>query len=194
MSSQLPPRRSRRPLVLSLVLALAGFALAAQLAAVRATALSRLLCTTTEPVGCDVVAASGLTLLFGVPLPVWGLLAFGGLAALAASGLARDRPHDHWPAGLLFIGGTSAALASVALAVASHLSVPVNCLLCAAVWAVSGGLFALGWRLAHAAGGVSEALRLDLAAAGARPRRTMVLALTMAGGVAFLVVHAALRS
>ncbi|MCM2332995.1 MAG: hypothetical protein NDI82_03505, partial [Anaeromyxobacteraceae bacterium] len=103
-------------------------------------------------------------------------------------------PHDHWPAGLLFIGGASAALASVALAVASHLSVPVTCLLCTAVWTVSGGLFALGWRLAHAAGGVSEALRLDLVAAGARPRRTMVLALTLAGGVAFLVVHAALRS
>ena len=80
------------------------------------------------------------------------------------------------------------------LAVASRLSLPVSCLLCASVWAVSGGLFALGWRIARAAGGVSEALRLDLAAMKARPQRTLVLVLTLLGGVAFLVVHAALRS
>ncbi len=177
-----------------MILALAGFALAAQLTVSRGTALTRLLCTTADPVGCDVVATSGLSLLFGVPLPVWGLLAFGGLAALAASGLAHDRPHAHWPAGLLFAGGAGAALASAALAVASHLSLGVTCLLCASVWTVSGGLFALGWRIARAAGGVSEALRLDLVEIRARPQRTLVLLLTLVGGVTLLVVHAALRS
>jgi uncharacterized membrane protein len=194
MSSHESSRAFRRPLILSLVLALAGFALAAQLTFARATASSRLLCTATDPVGCDVVATSGLSLLFGVPLPVWGLLAFGALAALAASGLARDRPHAHWPAGLLFAGGASAALISTVLAVASRLSLPVSCLLCASVWAVSGGLFALGWRIVRAAGGVPKALQLDLVAVRERPRRTVVLVLTMVGGVAFLVVHAALRS
>lgn len=194
MSSHESSRAFRRPLILSLVLALAGFALAAQLTFARATASSRLLCTATDPVGCDVVATSGLSLLFGVPLPVWGLLAFGALAALAASGLARDRPHAHWPAGLLFAGGASAALVSATLAVMSHVSLGVTCMVCAAVWAVSAGLFALGWRLAHAAGGVAQALRLDLAEVRARPQRTLVLLLTLVGGVAILIVHAALRS
>ena len=187
------PHSARRPLVLYLLLSLAGLALAAQLTALQASAAFPGLCSSADVPGCDAVAASPYAVLFGVRLSLWGMLGFGALAALAASGLARERPHGGWPAGLLFAGAAAAALASIGLAVLSQAVIGALCLLCAATWAVSGGLLVLGWRLAREAGGVRSALRLDLMEARARPQRTAALILTLAGGIAFLMVHAALR-
>lgn len=186
-------RSARRSLVLFLLLSLAGLALAAQLTVLRPSVALSGLCSSAGEPGCDAIAASPHALLFGVPLSLWGMLGFGSLAALAASGLTRERPHAGWPAGLLFAGAAFAALVSIGLAVLSQAVIGALCLLCAATWAVSGGLFVLGWRLARESGGVRCALRLDLEAARARPGRTAVLVLTLAGGVAFLIAHAALR-
>ena len=99
----LPPR-ARRPEVLSLLLALAGVALAAYLTWVHFDP-ALLVCSVVG--GCHTVQSSAYAVAAGVPVALWGLAMYLLLAVLAAARLAR--PSWRWPltyaALLLALGG-----------------------------------------------------------------------------------------
>ncbi|HET7827034.1 MAG TPA: thioredoxin domain-containing protein, partial [Anaeromyxobacter sp.] len=116
---------------------------------------------------------------------VWGGFAYLVALVLAASGLRGSRPHETWPAGLLFVLGGSMTAVALVLAALSELAIGALCLLCAGSWVASAILFASAWR-ATLPRGVSQAVRADAAVLGARPGRTAALALAGVAAVAVL--------
>lgn len=52
---------------------------------------------------CEAVQASRFAVFMGVPVPVWGVLGYGGITALAMWGLRPDRIADRWVAGALLL-------------------------------------------------------------------------------------------
>jgi uncharacterized membrane protein len=167
-----PPRL----LPVALALAVAGVALSAVLLRIHAGAHAgeTSFCSISETVNCDRVATSGFSVVLGVPVAGWGLLGFALVGALAASGMARQRPHPGWPRGLLALLCGACAAASVALALVSKLAIGAWCLVCAGAWAVSFALLFASWRMLPA-GGLGAALGSDWAAVRSRPGRSAAL-------------------
>ena len=93
-------------------------------------------CTVNATLDCGQVALSRLSVLLGVPLPVWGMLGFGSLLVAAWS---RSR--------LLFPLAAFAAVASVALFFESWLHVGSLCMFCEAVHVVAVALAIVAWKL-----------------------------------------------
>lgn len=143
-------------------------------------------CSVNDFVNCDRVATSRFSVVLGVPIAAWGALAYAVAIVLAAAGLRARRPHETWPAGLLFLLGGAATAAAVALALVSELAVGALCLLCAGSWLVSAALFASAFAATRPAG-VGRAIGADLALLRARPGRTAAVALAGAAVVALAV-------
>jgi len=93
-------------------------------------------CTVGETLDCGQVALSRLSVLMGVPLPVWGLLGFGSMLVAAWK---RSR--------LLFPLAAFSAVASVALFLESWLHVGSLCMFCEAVHLVAIALAVVAYRL-----------------------------------------------
>jgi protein-disulfide isomerase/uncharacterized membrane protein len=188
-TSALPPPVSSTPraaFAASLLLAVAGLAVAAVLVKVHHDAAAGLtsFCTISEEVNCDKVALSGWSVLLGVPVAAWGVLGYALMAVLSAWGLSAGRLHPRWPAGLLVSLGGLAAAVSVALSLVSKLVIGAWCLLCMVSWVVSLGLLVTGWLACRPEGGAA-ALRADLGAVRRRPRGS---AAAVAAGLAGLVL------
>ena len=179
----------RRSLQIAAAAALAGLVLALLLVREHARAHAGLVgfCTLGEFVNCDKVATSRFSVVLGAPLAAWGAFAYAVALVLALAGLRRTRPHERWPAGLLFLLGGALTATAVVLAFVSELGVGAMCLLCAGSWLASAAIFAAAWRAA-APGGPVRAIRADLAALRARPARTG--ALVLAGAAAGVLVAA----
>jgi protein-disulfide isomerase len=177
-----PPPRA---LWLALALALVGLAISLVLVRlhVRAHAGFRSFCAISETVNCDRVAMSRWSVMLGLPVAVWGVIGYGFAAALAISGLLRRRAGATWPAGALFAFGVVATLASAGLAVVSEFVIGAWCLLCIGSWATALALLVVSWR-ACAPRGVGAAVRGDLAAVQAHPRRTAAAAIAVVGAIA----------
>jgi uncharacterized membrane protein len=92
-------------------------------------------CAVNQTFDCNQVALSRLSVLFGVPMPLWGIAGF--LALLLA---AWHRLRLLWPLAAL------AALASVGLLLEELLHVGAVCLICEAVHLVALLLAAVAWR------------------------------------------------
>jgi protein-disulfide isomerase len=181
-----PPAASRKALAAALVLSLAGVGVSLWLARlhVRAHAGFVSFCAISEHVNCDRVATSPHSVVLGLPVAIWGVLGFGLLAALAAWGLARRRPHASWPAGLMLAASGAAVAAAVALAAVSELVIGAFCILCATAWALAAATFVAALRAARPAG-AAAAVRADLAAIRSRPLRAgAVLAVALAATAA----------
>jgi protein-disulfide isomerase len=180
----------RRSLQLAAALAAAGLVLALLLVREHAQAHAGAVgfCTLNDFVNCDRVATSRYSVVLGLPVAVWGALAYGLALVLAGAGLLRSRPHETWPAGLLFVLGALATATAVVLALVSELAIGALCLLCAGSWLVSAALFASAWR-ATRPGGVLAAVRADLGVLRERPARTA--GLVLAGCAAVALVAAA---
>src|SRR5512138_2140592 len=180
---------SRRSLQIAAALAAAGLAIAMVLARQHAQAHAGVesFCSINDFVNCDRVATSRFSVVLGVPVAAWGVLAYGVALVLAIAGLRGDRPHETWPAGLLFLLGGVATAAAIALALVSELAIGALCLLCAGSWLVSASLFGSAWRATRPAG-VAEAVRADLGVLRARRGVTFAAALA---GVALVVLVAA---
>ncbi len=178
----------RRALQLAAAAAAAGLVLALLLAREHVQAHAGVVgfCTLSDFVNCDKVATSRYSVVFGVPLAAWGALAYLVALVLALAGLRRARPHQTWPAGLLFLLGAAMTATAVVLAAVSELGIGAVCLLCAASWFTSAGVFAAAWR-ATVPGGPAAALRADLAALRARPVGLAVFAVAGVAAVAVLV-------
>ncbi len=175
----------RRPLLAVAVLAAVGVSLAGALVRehVRAHAGIVSICAINDYVNCDRVATSHWSVALGLPVALWGALGYGLVLALALSGLRARRPHPAWPAGLLFVLGSAATGAAIALGLVSELAIGALCLLCTASWLVSVAILASAWR-ATRADGVGAALRRDVAVLRARPFLTAGIALAGAALVA----------
>lgn len=175
----------RADVAAALALSLAGLAVSAVLARLHAQAHAGAtsFCALTDTVNCDRVALSPLSVQIGLPVAVWGMIAYALMAGLAASGLPRRPPGSTWPSGLLLLVSTAAAAASVALAVVSKVAVGAWCPLCVMSWLISFGLVAAAWRACRGPG-ASGAVRADLAALRARPLRAGAVVLVLLGGVA----------
>jgi uncharacterized membrane protein len=92
-------------------------------------------CTAGEKLDCTTVALSRLSVVLGIPLPVWGAIGF--LSILVAA----------WRRSKLLVPLTGvAAAASVVLLGAELLAIHSVCLLCEVVHVVSFALFAVAWR------------------------------------------------
>jgi uncharacterized membrane protein/predicted DsbA family dithiol-disulfide isomerase len=179
----------RTALAVALALGIAGLFLSIVLTRLHASAHAgeTSFCSISETVNCDRVATSRYSVFLGLPVSVWGAVGFGLVAALAASGLLRRRPHASWPAGLLLVLGAFSVAASVALALVTELAIGAWCLLCAGAWIVSFALL-VSARRACRTQGVAGALRADLAAIRARPGRSALLAAAILGGIGVAAV------
>lgn len=179
----------RTALAMALALGIAGLFLSIVLTRLHASAHAgeTSFCSISETVNCDRVATSRYSVVLGLPVSVWGAVGFGLVAALAASGLLRRRPHASWPAGLLLVLAAFSVAASVALALVTELAIGAWCLLCAGAWIVSVALLVFARRACRAQG-VAGALRADLAALRARPGRSVALAAAILGGIGVAAV------
>jgi protein-disulfide isomerase len=172
----------RRPALLAAAaLSGAGIALSALLMRQHASAHAGIAsaCNINDFVNCDRVATSAYSVFLGLPIALWGLLGYGLLLILALVGLGTRRPHDSWPAGLLFLGAAGAAAVSVLLALLSELAIGALCLYCAGSWAVAFALLASAWRACKPAG-IAAAVRADAALLAIRPALTAGTAVAMA--------------
>jgi protein-disulfide isomerase/uncharacterized membrane protein len=178
---------SRRSLQIAAAAAAAGLVLAVLLAREHAQAHAGAVgfCTLSDYVNCDKVATSRYSVVLGLPLAVWGAFAYGVALVLALAGLRRTRPHETWPAGLLFLLGAAATAAAVALAFISEVRIGALCLLCAGSWLASAAVLAAAWGATRPLGPVG-AIRADAGLLRARPGLTGALALAGAAGIALV--------
>jgi uncharacterized membrane protein/predicted DsbA family dithiol-disulfide isomerase len=178
----------RRSLQIAAAAAAAGLVLAVLLAREHAQAHAGVVgfCTLSDFVNCDKVATSRYSVVLGLPLAVWGAFAYVVALALALAGLRRARPHEGWPAGLLFLLGAAATAVAVVLALVSELRIGAVCLLCAGSWIASAAVFAAAWRATRPLGPLG-AVRADLGVLRARPGQAGALVLAGAAAVALAV-------
>ena len=92
-------------------------------------------CSFGQALDCGAVALSRWSVLFGVPVPLWGALGFG---AMIVAALRRSQ----WLLPLAAFG----AVASVALLVVEIALIGSLCLMCEVVHVVSFALLAVAWR------------------------------------------------
>jgi uncharacterized membrane protein len=92
-------------------------------------------CSVGEKLDCTTVALSSWSVLFGLPLPIWGALAF---LAIGVAAYLRSA----WVVPLAL----AAAVGSVALFVIELVAIGSFCLLCEAVHLVSIALAVVAWR------------------------------------------------
>jgi len=177
-----PPRLA---FAISLALAAAGLAVSLVLVRLHTQAHAGIasFCAISETMNCDKVAMSPFSVVFGLPVAVWGALGYGAALLLSGWGLTARRPHPRWPAGLLLLFGGAAVAASVTLAYISERLIGAWCILCMASWSVSLAML-VTWAVACRGEGALAAVRADLQALAARPRRTSV---ALVVGLALLV-------
>jgi protein-disulfide isomerase/uncharacterized membrane protein len=174
-----------------LVLALAGVAVAGELTAlhvrVHLDPEYRSFCAINSTVNCDTVAQSEYSVLFGVPVSVWGLLGFLAMAAAAVPGALGRRAFGGAMLALTGIG----ALWCAVMAVISVVAIESVCLLCMATYAIGGVL--LGMAILEARrGGLTKAVADDLRWFLGRPGLSGGLAVAGGAGlVALLALYPA---
>ena len=124
--------------IASLVVLLIGLVLSAELVRLHFEATSNpayhSYCSVNETVSCDTVTRSKYSVVFGVPLAIWGVFGYAVMAMAAVHGLrSRSRAHT----ALLATLTGFALVVSVLLAAISHLLVHAWCLVCIGTYAVN---------------------------------------------------------
>lgn len=140
-------------------------------------------CAVSETVNCETVAESAFSTLLGLPISVWGLLAYAAMAALALWGLHPRRRAPTWPRGALLVLIAAALAGSCVLAYLSFFRIDAMCLFCMALYAVNAALAGIGVALVVRSRRNPIALVADdLRAAIAKPLE--VIALVAVAGAA----------
>jgi uncharacterized membrane protein len=118
-------------------------------------------CALGKTVNCETVAASTYSVFWGLPVSIWGLIAY----LLAISLVARDlrRGERAGTVGMLSILSMGMVIVSLVLAWISTFVIKAVCLFCAAVYLASFVFAGLVFCDARRRGGVSRNLRLELA-------------------------------
>jgi uncharacterized membrane protein/predicted DsbA family dithiol-disulfide isomerase len=105
-------------------------------------------CNLSATVNCDAVATSSYSVLFGVPLSVWGLFAYAFALGMAIWGLVGRRLTAVF--GLVLLGAIATA-GAVVLAYLSLFRIHSLCLLCMGSWLVDVTLFGASMHAARKA-------------------------------------------
>lgn len=163
----------RAAFTVALLLAAAGLAVSLVLVRLHSQAHAGIasFCAISETVNCDKVAMSPFSVVFRLPVAVWGAIGYGLALVLSAWGLTSRRLHPRWPAGLLLLFGAAAVAASVALAIISEVLIGAWCILCMVSWTISLATLVTAV-LACRGAGLAASVRADLGALAAMPRRT----------------------
>lgn len=140
----------RRLWLAAVALAAAGLALAWELtqihSRVHADPNTKSFCTLSDHISCDKTAQSIYSVFWGVPLSVWGLLAYGVVLLLCGWGLYSRKTLPIAPFAL--VSGACAASSLLLIYVSAFLDQNL-CILCMASWLVDWALFAIGLAMAR---------------------------------------------
>jgi protein-disulfide isomerase/uncharacterized membrane protein len=144
-------------------------------------------CAMSERVNCNTVALSGYAVVLGLPLAIWGILAYLAMAVLAVWGL-RERPRTPaWPFGLLVWLSLFATLTGIILLGISHFVIESMCIVCTGSYVVNFALLATSYEAVRRIGLTPlAALRDDMRSISAGPWPVATLAGTLALAAALL--------
>lgn len=131
-------------------------------------------CTINELVNCDRVATSPYSVLFGIPVALWGVFGYALSAALALAALRSSAGSIAW-SGLLLVVGAISVAASLVLAVISEVEIGALCLLCAGGWSSALVILESSRRACRDRGAIAAA-RDGFALLGASPGRSVMAA------------------
>lgn len=153
---QSPPTRNRFTLAF-VVLCVVGVALSANLLqlhiAVHTDPNYESFCSVSAGMDCTTVALSKYSVVLGLPLAVWGLVAYAAVGILALLNLRAHRPS--WAMPLAFVAAIGMSIGGVVLLAVSHFMVHSVCLVCAASYFVSFALVAVGYLALREGAGAS---------------------------------------
>ena len=137
-----PPRSARVLYAVALLLTLGGIGAAIELTRIHYLTHTdpsyHSICAVNETVNCETVAQSPYSVFLGLPISVWGVIAYTAWSLLFAWGLVSRRLHRAWPAGLLFAAALIASGVSALMAYISFVRIDALCLFCATLYAISG--------------------------------------------------------
>jgi protein-disulfide isomerase/uncharacterized membrane protein len=138
----------RRLWIASLVVLLIGLALSLELVRLHFEAASNAAyhsyCSVSDTVSCDAVARSKYSVVFGVPLAVWGVFGYALMAVAAVHGLRR---RSRAQTALLAILTGFVLVITVLLAAISHFLVHAWCLVCMGTYLVNVTAAVVSFRL-----------------------------------------------
>jgi uncharacterized membrane protein len=162
------------------LLSVAGIALSVDLLAlhvnVHANPDYQSFCAMSERVNCETVAESRYAVVLGLPVALWGLLAYVAMGGLAAWSLRRSPRAPTWPLGLLFLLSAIAVAASAALACISHFLIESVCIVCIGTYFVNLAMLTVALvELRRIAVTPFRALWEDANSIAVRPGRPMLL-------------------
>jgi len=104
----------------------------------------RSFCAISKSINCDTVSQSSYAVLWGVPVAVWGVIAYLSFLLLLVLGLGRSAHHQRvWT--LLFSMALGFSGYSLALAAISTFVIGSYCILCIALYAVNLLLLFFSW-------------------------------------------------
>jgi len=183
-----PASRCRFLLVAVLALSLVGLGVAIELTRIHYFTHTdpgfHSVCAVSERVNCETVAESSFSVFLGLPISVWGLIAYATMALLALWGLSPRRRAPTWPRGALLCIFSAALVGSGILAYISFFRIDSMCLFCMSLYGVNTALFALGIALVVRGRRGAVALVIDdLKAAIAKPLPVLALAAVVGGAV-----------
>ena len=181
------PVRGRVLLILILLLAVAGVGVAIELTRIHYFTHTdpsyHSVCAVNDKINCETVAQSPYSVFLGVPISVWGIMAYTVISVLTLWSLLGVRLHRTWPRGILVFLFAAAFAASALLAYISFFRIDSMCLFCMTLYGINTILFSLGIALAVRTGrSPFKMLGEDLRALVSRPVVLLVL-LVLAGGV-----------
>lgn len=129
-------------------------------------------CAISERVNCDTLALSPYALFAGMPLSIWGLFGYLGMAGLSIWGLGRPTRSRSWPFGLLFLLSALSAGVAIPLFAIAHFVVESVCIVCAGTYVVSFLLLVFSWQTLRRIGlSPWAAIREDMQVIGKIPGR-----------------------
>jgi uncharacterized membrane protein/protein-disulfide isomerase len=121
------------------------------------------LCAVSEAVNCDTVSQSMHSIFLGMPVPVWGVLAYGFFLILLSFAYLSEADHRRiWP--MLFLTALFFAGYSLYLAYILKFQIKVYCIVCIAGYVINFALFYLVWiiRRRFSEKGFLSSLKKDL--------------------------------
>ena len=132
-------------------------------------------CAISEGWNCETVAAADLSVFLGLPVALWGVLAYLAMGALAVWGLRRRLRTTSWPFGLLFWLNLFSSALGIFLFALSHYVIKSMCIVCAGTYLVNFGLLAAAaMELRRIGSGPLQGLTGELRAFRARPAPVVV--------------------
>jgi protein-disulfide isomerase/uncharacterized membrane protein len=101
-------------------------------------------CAISRSINCDTVSQSPQAILWGLPLPVWGVIAYLFYLLLLATAWRADRErHRLWP--LLFLMALGFSVHSVYLALVSTFKIRSYCVMCIVDYGINFALLYFTW-------------------------------------------------